>query len=174
MNLYTIRHGETNMGKKEIIATIDEPLNNTGKQQAIKLGKELNKLDLDLIYCSPIERAKNTLALFDLDKNIPIIIEDRLKERDVGIYEKVPFSDLDWEKFWGYDSHLKYPEAESMKSVYQRVANFIDELQAKETDKNILFVTHGGIMRAIYWYFNGIDQSLFTCENCKIYHYTSK
>lgn len=72
------------------------------------------------------------------------------------------------------DSVLKYPEAESMKHVYQRVANFIDELKAKETDKNILFVTHGGIMRAIDWYFNGIDQSLFTCENCKIYSYTSK
>lgn len=174
MNLYTIRHGETNMGKNKVIATEDEPLNHNGKQQAIKLGKKLNQLDIDLIFCSPIERAKHTLALFDLDKNIPIIIEDRLKERDVGIYEKVPFANLDWEKFWGYDSDLKYPEAESMKHVYQRVANFIDELKVKETDKNILFVTHGGIMRAIYWYFNGIDQSLFTCENCKIYSYRSK
>ncbi len=142
MNLYAIRHGETNMGKNKVIATEEEPLNHNGKQQAIKLGKELNQLDIDLIFCSPIERAKHTLALFDLDKNIPIIIENRLKERDVGIYEKVPFANLDWEKFWGYGSDLKYPEAESMKHVYQRVANFIDELKVKEADKNILFVTH--------------------------------
>ena len=172
MNLYAIRHGETNMGKNELLATEEEPLNNTGKQQAIHIGKELNKLDLDFIYCSPIERAKHTLALFQLDKSIPILIEDRLKERDVKIYEKIPFANLDWEKFWGYDSDLKYPKAESMKSVYQRVANFLDELKEKHSSQNVLLVTHGGIMRAIYWYFNGIDQSLFTCENCKIYPYT--
>lgn len=99
MNLYTIRHGETNMGENKVIATEEEPLNHTGKQQAIHMGKELNKLELDFIYCSPIERAKHT-------------------------------------------------------------------------SQNILLVTHGGIMRAIYWYFNGIDSSLFTCENCKIYPYT--
>ena len=40
-----------------------------------------------------------------------------------------------------YQSDLNYPEAESMKSVYQRVCNFIHKLKTKETDKNILVVT---------------------------------
>lgn len=57
MNLYVVRHGETNMGKNKLIATEKEPLNNHRKHQAIQLGKKLNKLHLDLIYCSPIERA---------------------------------------------------------------------------------------------------------------------
>ena len=70
MKLYVIRHGETEMGKNEIIATEDEPLNKFGMYQAQKVGKELKKLDIDIIYCSPIERAKHTLKLFDMDKNI--------------------------------------------------------------------------------------------------------
>ncbi len=63
--------------------------------QDINVGKKLRKLDLDIIYCSPIERAKHTLKLFDLDSSIPILIEDRLKERDIGIYENIPFDNLD-------------------------------------------------------------------------------
>ena len=90
MKLYVIRHGETEMGKNEIIATEDEPLNKFGMNQAQKVGKELKKLDIDIIYCSPIERAKHTLKLFDMDKNIPVIIDERIKERNMGIYEKVP------------------------------------------------------------------------------------
>lgn len=174
MNLYVIRHGETDMGKNKIIATESEPLNKNGIHQAIKLGKELKDLDIDEIYCSPIERAKHTLKLFDLDKNIPIIIDERLKERDMEIYEKVSFDDLDWKEFWGYNSELKYPELESMKSVYERICNFLDELKLTNNNTNILLVTHGGVSRAIYWYFNGFDNSLFTCENCKVYKYIIK
>lgn len=58
MKLYVIRHGETEMGRNEIIATEDEPLNEFGIQQAKKVGENLRKLDI--IYCSPIERAKHT------------------------------------------------------------------------------------------------------------------
>lgn len=171
MNLYVIRHGETNMGKNKIIATEDEPLNSNGIEQAVNVGKELRKLNIDLVYCSPIERAKHTLKLLDLDKGIPVVIENRIKERDMGIYENVSFDDIDWERFWGYNSDLKYNEMESMKSVYKRVRVFLDELKLKQPNKNILLVTHGGIARAIYWYFNGLDNSLFVCENCKIYKY---
>ena len=172
MELYIIRHGETNMGKKELIATEEEPLNENGIIQAKKIGEDLRKLDIHTIYCSPIERAKHTLELFNLDKNIPVIIDERIKERNMGIYENIPFKNLDWNIFWNYNSDLKYPELETMKSVYERVKKFIDEIKLQ--NKNVLLVTHGGISRAIYWYFNGIPKngnSSNINENCKIYEY---
>ena len=174
MNLYVIRHGETNMGKNKIIATKSEPLNETGIKQAIEVGKEIKKLNISKIYCSPIERAKDTLKLFELNKNIPVIIEERIKERDMGIYEKVPFKQLKWDKFWNYKSDELYPELETMKSVYERISSFLDELKSNTNDDNILLVTHGGVSRAIYWYFNGIPEngnSSNINENCKIYKY---
>ena len=45
-----------------------------------------------------------------------------------------------------------------MKSVYKRVAECLDEIKEKYKDKTILLVTHGGALRAIYWYFNGIPE----------------
>lgn len=174
MKLYVIRHGETNMGKNNIIASEDEPLNANGKKQAINIGKELRKLSIDRIYCSPIERAKDTLQLFELDKKIPMIIEDRIRERNMGIYVNVPFEQLKWNEFWNYNSDKLYPELETMKSVYERVSEFLNELKASNSNDNILLVTHGGISRAIYWYFNGIPEngnSSNINENCKIYNY---
>lgn len=174
MKLYVIRHGETEQGKNRIIANLSEPLNKKGMNQAINVGKQLRKLDLDIIYCSPIERVKHTLKLFDLDSSIPVLIEDRLKERNMGIYENIPFDNLDWNLFWNYNSDRKYPELESMKDVYQRIKEFLDELKKKYKDEKILLVTHGGISRAIYWFFNGIPKngnSSNINKNCKIYKY---
>lgn len=128
MKLYVIRHGETEQGKNKIIANLSEPLNKKGMNQDINVGKKLRKLDLDIIYCSPIERVKHTLKLFDLDSSIPVLIEDRLKKRDMGIYENIPFDNLDWNVFWNYNSDRKYPEFESMKDVYQRIKKFLDEM----------------------------------------------
>lgn len=175
MKLYVIRHGETEMGKMQIIATEDEPLNNNGIKQAITVGEEIRNLDIDVIYCSPIERARQTLKLFNLNNNIPVIINEKIKERNMGIYEKIPFDELEWDEFWNYNSDKKYPKLETMKSVYLRVSSFIDEI--KKENKNVLLVTHGGISRAIYWYFNGIPEngnSSDINENCKIYEYELK
>lgn len=92
----------------------------------------------------------------------------------MGIYERVPFKELDWDEFWNYNSNLKYPELESMKSVYDRISDFLNEIKEKDINKNVLLVAHGGISRAIYWYFNGIPDngnSSSVNENCKIYKY---
>ena len=51
MKLYVIRHGETDMGKNNIIATEDEPLNETGRKQAIQVGQEIRELNINKIYC---------------------------------------------------------------------------------------------------------------------------
>ena len=86
-------------------------------------------------------------------------------------YFRVKFEDVDWEKFWNYHSDLNYSGLESMKSVYKRVSSLLEELKEKAVDKDILFVTHGGVSKAINWYFNGLDKTLLV-ENCKIYKYT--
>ena len=56
--------------------------------------------------------------------------------------------------------------------VKKNKEKFIDEIKLQ--NKNVLLVTHGGISRAIYWYFNGIPKngnSSNINENCKIYEY---
>ena len=68
----------------------------------------------------------------------------------------------------------KRQEAEELLKEYKQehIKKFIDEIKLQ--NKNVLLVTHGGISRAIYWYFNGIPKngnSSNINENCKIYEY---
>lgn len=80
MKIYVIRHGQTEMGKNNIIATEEEELNSNGIIQAKKVGAEVRKLNISKIYCSPIKRAQDTLKLFELDKSIPVILMKDLKK----------------------------------------------------------------------------------------------
>ena len=92
----------------------------------------------------------------------------------MGIYEKIPFEELNWDEFWNYNSDKFYPELETMKNVYERISEFLNEIKLSNRNNNILLVSHGGISRAIYWYFNGIPKngnSSNINENCKIYEY---
>lgn len=171
MKLYVIRHGQTEKNKNHIIADIEEDINETGIRQATTISKELNKKDIDLIICSPSKRTKHTLELLKLNSNIEVIYDDRLIERDMGIYENSKFEDLDWNLFWNYYDK-KYKELESMKNVYSRISNLLDELKEKYENKNILLITHGGCFRAIYWYIKGIPTNgnvPHDLDNCEIW-----
>lgn len=171
MKLYVVRHGETNMSKNHIIADEKEPLNEVGIMQAQKLHDELIKIKIEKIYVSPIQRAVDTLQNFNIN-NIPVKIEPRIKERNMGKYTGVPFEDLDWEQFWSFSSEKKYPDCESMADTYFRVLDFLNEISQKNED--VLLVTHGGISRVIDWYVNGIPENGFSRnvnEHCKIYVY---
>ncbi len=46
---------------------------------------------------------------------------------------------------FGIIIQIVIPELESMKDVYQRIKELLDELKKKYKDENILLVTHGGL-----------------------------
>ena len=69
---------------------------------------------------------------------------------------------------------LHYPGGESLFQVVHRVYSFLEELENKYPDKNILVVCHGGIVRVIHSYFNDMtNEELMTWlpENCCIQSY---
>ncbi len=171
MKLYVIRHGETEKNRNHIIADIKEDINETGVRQAISTGKKLNNKNIDLIICSPSKRTRHTLELLNLNPNIEVIYDDRLIERNMGIYVNSKFEDLDWNLFWNYYDK-KYKELEPMKNVYKRISDLLDEVKKKYKNRNILLITHGGCFRAIYWYFKGIPSDgnvLHDLGNCEIW-----
>lgn len=156
MNIYLVRHGETEENlKKTYYGSLDCDLTNNGRNQALYLRKVLSKLNFDNIFCSEKKRAKTTLEIIGYKENI--IEDSRLNERDFGIFEGKTFNEINeafkdeytnWMKDWkGYTP----PSGESFKTFYNRVKMFIEDIKDKEYD-NILIATHGGVIRAIYCY----------------------
>ena len=69
-----------------------------------------------------------------------------------------------------YNNELKLLEIEDAAPYLD-----LDELKEKYKDETILLVTHGGTLRAIYWYFHGIPEEgnvgYDMHSNCEIKEY---
>ena len=166
MKLYVIRHGQTDWNAIEKLqGKTDTELNETGINQASQAKEEFDKLQVDLIIASPLKRTKRTAEIINENKKLPLFYDERLMERcfgdaegtffkQTGIFKKV--------KLWDYNENSNYQNAEPVVDLCKRVWSFLDEVKEKYSDKNVLLVTHGGTMRTINAYFNGIqDDGMF-------------
>lgn len=175
MKIYVIRHGETNVNLEMRINSInDDDLNETGILQAKEVGKKMVGLDYDFIIASPLTRTQHTAKLLNT-KNKEIFCDNRLIERNAGIYTKKPIKDIDSNDWWNLFPKQDYKDAETVKNVLNRVYNFLDEIKKTYKNKNIVLVTHGGTSKAITCYFKGIpkngDLEAYSHKNCEIHEF---
>ena len=83
--VYFVRHGLTNSNvEKRMMGTrVDESLNETGIAQVKEAAKKLDR-GFDIIISSPLKRAKESADIIAAELNVPVIVDDNLKERDSG------------------------------------------------------------------------------------------
>lgn len=180
MKIYVLRHGNTDANINHVITGVtDVDINEKGVEQAKEAGEKLRKLDYDIVFCSPLIRAKSTCKYANT-KNKQVLFDERLIERNAGKYEGTIHSKsnnegLDLTKYWNYNLDIKYPQAEGIRELFKRVNSFIEMLKSKYIDKNILIVTHCGVCRAIECYFLGIPKDgntrIYSHDNCQIKEY---
>lgn len=178
MKIHIIRHGQTDWNLlNKIQGKIDIELNQNGILQAKNIINKINNYNFDLIICSPLKRAKQTAEIINRDKNIKIIYDKALIERDFGDFEGT-ISNFDEDPLYNLKLNIKTKNIETAKQLYIRVSNLLDYIKDNLNDKNILLVTHGGTSRAIEAYFFGIDENgnmpPETLNNCEIREYTFK
>lgn len=170
MKIYVTRHGQTDwnvQGKTQGRADIE--LNEVGIKQAKQTKEELKNIDIDLIICSPLKRAKQTAEIINEGRNIQIIFDNQIIERNFGEFEgkKIKF-----DEFWDYNAHPRYQRAETIQEIISRISNFLDKIKEEYKDKNVLLVTHGGVSIAINCYFKGIPEDgkliNYCLHNCEV------
>ena len=178
MYLYIIRHGQTQWNiTHKLQGQADIQLNSMGIKQAIQAKDEINKIDIDIIICSPLERAKETAKIINEDKNIPIIYDEKISERNYGVLEGVCTREIDIKKIMNYYINENIENGERSKEFFNRIYSFLDELEKKyKNNEKILLVTHGGVSKAIECYFNGIPEDgniekIKMIGNCEIKEY---
>lgn len=174
MDILITRHGQTEWNVlKKVQGKADIDLNKVGENQALITANNLNDEKIDLIISSPLKRALQTAKIINKTKNIPIIIDERISERDFGEFEGKATSSFDFEEFWSYRADKKYLKAENIRDFFERVYSFLDELQEKYNNMRILIVTHAGVSIPMKCYFNEIpdlDTLLpLAIENCEVY-----
>ena len=175
MKIYVIRHGETDVNLENKINSLNEDdLNETGIMQAKQVGKKLKEIDYDFVIVSPLIRTKHTAELLNV-KNKKISFDNRLIERDAGVFTKQSLDNIDSDDWWNLNPKEDYKDAETVKNVLDRIYEFFDELKKKYKDETILLVTHGGVSKAISCYFYGIPEDgnleKYKHNNCEIHEF---
>lgn len=172
MKIYIVRHGEVNHNLLKVYSNIDEELNNNGVKQAQELKTKISNLDYDIIISSPLKRAIQTANIININ-NKKILIDDRLWERNPGSLSGKSIKYTNRAEYWNYFSKVQYGTSENIQSFFKRIYLFLDDLKTKEYDK-VLIVSHSGVSKAFYAYFNGINDGKFLdkgLKNCEIKEY---
>ena len=155
--LYIMRHGKTDWNiQHKLQGHTDIPLNEEGRQMAKQARKDYLNIPIDICYCSPLIRARETAELVLQGRNIPILCDDRLIEMGFGIYEgtanceDIPDCPVGM-LFRHPEQYIARDGAESMQELWERTGQFLSKIvypQLKE-GKNILIVGHGAMNSSI-------------------------
>ena len=120
--IYFVRHGETDFNLYGISqGQLQTSLNSTGLKQAEKIAKKLKSIKFDLIFCSPLIRAKQTAEEINKYHKLRIKYDSRLMEVSKGILEGQKNSQKTYVKF--FKNPHKF-EGETEEDVYNRVNGF--------------------------------------------------
>lgn len=172
--LYVIRHGQVDTNiKNQVNGWNEEKLNRTGIEQAKNAGKTLESIKIDIIFCSPLIRTKQTYNYLNLDNTIPIFYDDRIKERNSNSMVYAPVEGIDNSIWYDKTKTIIYENTEGFKSMIERIEAILEDIKSNYSNKNVLLITHGDVCKAIYLYFNPNvkDISKFHQSNCEIISY---
>ena len=174
MKFFYVRHGQTdwNLARKMQGGQTERPLNETGIQQAEETRKILEEKKFDLVIVSPMERAKQTAEIIIKDKKVPMIEEERLRERKLGELEGNPITEQCEKEIWDCKLNKSYKNGESVLEFEKRVLEFINEAKETYKDKTILIVAHGGVAKVFKKYLYGEPKNdnlnEYKMKNCEI------
>lgn len=155
ITLYAVRHGETDYNNENRVqGTKDSQLTDFGTRQASALAQHCKSLNINEIYCSPLQRAYKTAeAVANASGIEDITTIKEFQELNCGIFEDMLIDDIKkncWDKWQNFLSNPAVtPEnGESMNQLALRVSNALDMIlgNAGEND-NILIVSHAGVVR---------------------------
>lgn len=158
--VYLIRHGKTqwNLESRYQGANGDSPLLKDSYREIELLANSLQRIPFEHAYTSPLKRARVTAQalLNHLNPEIPLTIDSRLKEFNLGKMEGMHFEDVaaKWpEVLKNFRHHPdKYDESlvegESFLEVIARFRAAIEEYCRQYPNGNILVISHGAALNA--------------------------
>ncbi|MFK8101951.1 MAG: histidine phosphatase family protein [Saprospiraceae bacterium] len=156
MNIYIIRHGETELNRQGIVqgSGVDASLNEKGDRQALAFFEQYREVDFETIITSKLKRTHETIAPF-LQKNLPWEQFAEINEISWGVMEgKKPDAGMVQRyqaitKAWDAgDFDAGVDGGESARMLGERLENFVSILKTRP-EKNLLVCMHGRSLRAL-------------------------
>lgn len=181
-SLTLVRHGES-MGNRADAAArsaaseeldlhdrdADVELSPLGRDQAAALGRWLAEAPEPwrptLVLASPYRRAADTARAAVQDAGLPVVVDERLRERDLGtldgltgrgIRARYPEEAARRDKLGKF--YYQPPSGESWADVVLRVRSLLADLGHGHEDERIWIFSHQAVIMAFRYVLEGIDE----------------
>lgn len=172
MKLIFARHGETKAGVQDrFVGLSDSPLAEEGRKQAKHLAEFCKGESVGKIYSSPLGRARKTSREVAKACKLRINYKKELKEICYGEWEGKRREDVkilrEWKErekhFYTFLHPGEYNQkmGESYEMLYVRLAPFFARLETSNEEKNILVISHNGVIRCARKYYEEITNDEF-------------
>ncbi|MBR4927084.1 MAG: histidine phosphatase family protein [Alphaproteobacteria bacterium] len=161
-HIYLFRHGETPLNAAHILqGHIPHPeLTQNGIMQARSIAEKLKNYPVQILYSSPLKRARQTADIVNEIFNIPVFEDDRLKEIHLGDLDGSPVETVKYlyphliDSFFSDDEKIIdtfFPNGESYRQVSERAKSFFSECIANCPYRHIGIAAHGMLLKyALY------------------------
>ncbi len=168
MKIFIVRHGETdhNVAGRIQGQEIDDPLNETGRAQARERAEALADESFDVIFSSPLKRARETAEIIAERVNAPVLFRDEIKERAFGKFSGRLFQEVNAEMGTAWNQVASTPDDEELKRIYgretgtdfrERLLAFTEDVKHSYPDKRVLVIAHGGLIRLAHFLFKEVQ-----------------
>lgn len=150
IKMTVIRHGETDWNQKMLIqGKIDNPLNQSGINQAIEKGQQLRNQQFDIGISSNLVRASVTLQHI-IDQNVNQISKVEqlalIQERDFGELEGVKVTPEIIKEITNEQNNYEY---ETNESIEKRAVAFLKYVETTYQNQKVLVVSHSHFIKAL-------------------------
>ncbi|MEZ6142203.1 MAG: histidine phosphatase family protein [Zavarzinella sp.] len=179
--LYLIRHAATAInlmhppqlqGRK-----MDPELHPKGVRQSEATRDFLAVYPLDVIYTSPLQRARQTADIIASPHQLTPIISDALIECDIGLWEGKTWEEIketepeEYRAFHADPATHGYAGGENFQQVYLRTLKAINEILDRHAGANILVVSHHIVNRTFLAGVLGMGPArarMISLDNCAL------
>jgi len=147
--VYFVRHAESVFveGQERIRGLSDK-----GKQDALSIMNILKDEEINVFISSPYKRAVDTIRPLADSYGFEIVIEEDLKERNIGEFSPTSFIEA---KRQVYDNFsFTFPQGESSIDAQSRAVNILSKILGSYTGQRIVIGTHGDIMTLMINFFD--------------------
>ena len=163
MDLLLIRHGLPVRRETTDGSPADPELGAEGRDQAERLARWLSTEGIDVVYVSPMQRARDTVAPLAAVLGVEPIVDEEVAEFDRASHFYIPIEELKATNDPRYEElmrgeHHGEVDPETFKQI---VVVAIERIVEGNPGKRVAVVCHGGVINAYAAHVLGIDEVMF-------------
>jgi probable phosphoglycerate mutase len=118
------------------------------------------------LYTSTLRRARGTAEIIAAALDLPLVDDDRLRERNVGDIAGMNSAEIEdqfpgFMERWRSSRLITPPGGEGRERFWGRVKAAFDDIAARHPDGTVVVVTHGGVLATYMGYLLGLEPGIW-------------